>query len=314
MKKILTLLTVFLLLLTSSINVFADNFVSSPNTKERDEISIVGGIDIENGGSYILIEREDECVDKVVFTPYKYKETIENEKSYEQIVEAYKEIEASEDLSILEPKLIKLAHEKGAETTDLAVRYLFDVTVYEDVHSNHHSPDSHPTYVEIHVEAETLEDMVCVMLFVDGEWQVLEGVRLDPNDPTRLFIPIITGSGTYAIVVANGYNYVPGCCIIHWIILLLAVIVSIIFALVRTKVQDDKKNEEKELSEKVTDETNKLVDLIKILILIIDVIVCLILYIFFRGCDLDIIALLINYVVCILTYLMFKKDKDEENN
>lgn len=311
MKKrlVLKLLTTLLILTSIAIPVFGDDgsFVSSPNRNEHEEVSISGGTIIPGGGTYIEVTRSDDCVDKVVLTPYEYRDSIENEDSYNQLVEAYEILEKTEDLSDLAPEIVSIAHDAGYNTEDLAVRYVFDITIYKDKESLHHDPKLHETYLELEVDADTLENYVCIMLYNNGKWTVVEGVRFDPNDPSKIYIPIITGSGTYAIIVGNEHTYGIGC-FIHWIILGLGVLTSIIMLIIVDRKDDESTNSDEK------EKDTKFLRTIKVLIIGIDYVLCIILMILFSNCKLDIIALMINYVGSLLFALLMKKEKDEQEN
>ena len=312
-KNILVILTSLLLMTSISLPIFSDAlpFIESPNNDKYNAVSIVGGIEIEGGGTLIQVKREDGCIDDVVLTPFKYRDNIKNKNSYDQLVAAYESIKNAKTLKDLEPDIEPLANSMGANVEDLSVRYLFDITIYENHRAETHDEKTHGVYVELPVEFEDIEDFICLMVYVNGEWQIVEGVEIDPTNPRRMFIPIITGSGAYALVVANGYNYKEAESdlgyIIHWIILLLSLITTILF-IITTNKEDQEYYEDKDEKEK----NIKAIKLIRILILTIDVLLSLFLYVFFRHSEIDIIALLINYTLVLLAYLMSKKDQDED--
>lgn len=304
-KALIVLFTTLLLTVSISLPVFGDTptFVESPTNDKYNESTIVDGRQVEGGGTAIDVLRKDGCIDTVVLTPFKYKDNIKNVKSYKQICDAYESIKSVNNLEQLNPKIKKIANDEGANTEDLSVRYLFDVTIYED-HLEKHDDTLHETYTELHVEFGTLENFICLMMYKDGKWLIVEDVILDPNDPTRMFIPIITGSASYAIVCANAYNYegikcdCGVCCDVHWILLFIGTIVMIVMLLLK-----DNNDEEGE---------NKPLNTVKFLILAIDILLSLIIYIFFKQCELDIIALVINYIVCLISVLLSAKNKDEK--
>lgn len=322
-KLLLAVLTILIVVGNVTLPVFADDneVVESPNKeKEHKEEKIVDDGKKEDKPTdkeeqkeettdQITIERKDGCYDIVVITSYEDRENIKDEYAYNQICEAYEEINDSILLSDLVPEIEDVAHENKANVQDLAVRYLFDLSIYNNFDEKVHDENTHNKEVELHVEFQTLEDFVCVMMFKDGVWSIVEGARLDPNDPTRLFIPIITGSATYAIVVASDYNYQDEPVIdepitkeiYHWVILLLGLILGVIFIITTNK--EDEKNDD-----------IKPIKMIRILLLLIDILISLIIYIFYKECDLEIIALLINYSFVTLVYLYTRKDENEEKN
>lgn len=323
-KLFLSFITILIVVGNVSLPIFA--YESTPTvespTKEKEERIIIDKDDKQETttnketiiqekedekSDYIDLERNDGCFDRVVITSYEDRDNIIDPIAYEQICKAYNEINEANDLSVLNKDIEDIAYDHNTEVENLAVRYLFDISIFTNYDEKVHDEKTHNTYTDLHVEFENLEDFVCLMMYKDGVWSIVEGVRIDPENPNRLFIPILTGCASYALVVANGYNQVEPIIeenkggIIHWIILLLGAILTVLFIILRNK-EDDR------------NDSIKGIKTIKVLLLIIDYVLSLFLFIFYRDCELDIIALLINYTITLLSFLMNKKDQDEEKN
>lgn len=305
MKKVkLIFLALLIMFVSSFASVFADDYVSSPNNEEKQqELSIEGGTPIAGGGFYIDVTRKDSCIDRVILTPFEYRENIKNDKSYKQLMEAYEQIENCEDLADLDGALTLIANSKGAITEDLAVRYLFDITVEKDFHEETHNDAEHESYVEVNLKAETLEDFVCLMMYKDGNWFVVEEAYVDEVDKTKLHVPVITDSQTYAVVVANDYRYVEGqigeshYCEAHWVIALSAAVTAYVLEVI--------------FKNRFILKTST-----KVLVCVLDIIFSILVYIFFGGCNYDIPVLIINVVVCLVVifYTTVLKDKTKQKN
>lgn len=303
-KYLLTVLTSLLIITSISLPIFSEtNYVESPNIDDED-ITIVDGKDVENGGSEIEIEKNDGHVEKVIITPYEDRNNIKDEHAYNQLVEAYESIKNANNLEELVPEIKKIANDQGANTEDLGVRYLFDISVFDG------EADENGIYIELNTEFENLSDFICLMEYKDGIWSIVEGVKIDPNNPNRIYIPINTNSAAYAVVVANDYNYSGDSpiiddgddekksrCYLHWIYVIIAAIFTILFIIINKEINNNK--------------NNKYLPLIKLLLVLIDIFGNLILFNIYKACNLDIIALVANYAIVLLACILSIRDKDE---
>lgn len=319
------------------VSVLADGFVGSPHTKpdvvivvddgeeakEPEESKVIEKEVLDNGQSIEVVVRDDGCHDRIVVTPYADRKLIKNVKSYNQLLEAYEQIEKADVLTKLDPFIEEVAKQKGALVEDLVVRNLFDITIYSDQQETHDDL-LHNTYAQIELETDTLDNFVCLMMFKDGKWLIVKDAFVDPNNPSVLSVPVITDSASYAIVVANKYDYIPddvvipegNGCYIHWIILFMASLTALLFALLLID-QTNKEREDIETNHENHEALNRLIRLFKILkivLLIVDFIICTISFIFFRNCEFDIYVLILNYLACVLILLKIKKDKNEKKD
>ena len=89
---------------------------------------------------------------------------------------AYAEIVGTEDLSTLNKKVKKMANKLGVDVSELAVSDLFDISMTECTdHAKHGKFD-------IVLNAETLENFVCLLHYYNGEWTVVKNAELSKED------------------------------------------------------------------------------------------------------------------------------------
>lgn len=289
MKKLLALL-ITLLTLTSLVNVrvFSDTYV--PSIAVRQDVVLT---------SDPIIEHKDSCKDIVVLNTYMQKDEIESEYSKQQLEIAYKTIIEAENVVDLNGDIESIAHNLGVETEDLVVRDLFDITEYTYFVADGHNINEHVHDLSLELETQTLENFVCLLVYYDDEWHVIDDVTvlLDQNR-----LDFITDElSPFAIVVATQYKYVGHAvgCIWHLFIVITMLITFILTQIIRNKDDD-------------TDDKKKKYVLIRDIICLVSLILSIIFYIF-GTCEYDIFALIasviINIIVLLYSHPYHKKDE-----
>ena len=164
MKKIIIVCLAIVMLISLSVVVFAGpgGFVRSPSLNQAP----------------ILVEFENynDCKDVyVVVNPYADREVLDEELRL-MIEEAYDQIKENPDLSALNEKLIDIAAENDCEVTDLAARDLFDV------HVEGCEAHEYEGVFRVRLETETLENFICLLHYYNGEWLIVEDVKVLMDD------------------------------------------------------------------------------------------------------------------------------------
>ena len=199
MKKIfISLLTSILLITGAYLPVFCDkNEVFVPSITVREDVKLV---------SDPIIVEPDECVYELVVTPYIYRDKIESEESRKLLEIAYESIVAVNDVADLNKNdITEVAHRLGVETEDLVVRDLFDVTMYNREKGVNHSQAVHVKNIQFTVEAQNLDNFVCLLVYAKGKWNVIDDVSVLKD---RNLLNVLTEElSPFALVVASDYRY-----------------------------------------------------------------------------------------------------------
>jgi hypothetical protein len=184
MKKVLIFCLVMVLAFSMSLTVVADDggFVSSPTGKTAPTL-----VDYTN-------ESED-CEASLVITSYTDREQL-SEEARKAIEEAYAEIKANFDLSVLNTQLARLAADMGIPVSHLAVSDLFDISLAEDDEHNEHGKFT------IKLKSESLANFICLFHYVDGEWKIIEDAEVSKDGRVLTFTE--DEFSPFAIVTYNG--------------------------------------------------------------------------------------------------------------
>lgn len=289
MKKLLITLLSSILLITGMISpVFSDAFVPSIGVRE----------DVELISDSIIIEPDD-CVYELIVTSYIDKDTIESDESKQQIQEAYEMILEAEDVSDLDEDIIEIAHNLGAETEDLVVRDLFDVTMYHREESEHHSEAVHIKNVAFTIKAQDLDNFVCLLVYHDGKWDVVKNVEVIKDE--NLLNVLTEELSPFALIVATDYKYVATAhgCIWHLFIIITMIITFVLTNSIRRRDAETRDKKKKNIW-------------IRDIICLISLILSIIFYIF-GTCKYDIYALIAELIIIVITYVYSHPyNKDDE--
>ena len=162
-----------------SVSVFADPgaFVESPSAN----------------GAPVLNEEESD--DNVKITAYRNRADELNATQITEFENAYKEIVAVDDLTVLVSSLTSVAENVNVDAADLAVSDLFYVSLES---GQDHTEGA--KYV-LSIQADTFTNFICLLHFVDGEWKIVPEVELKG---TKVIEFTAENLGTYAVVVSVG--------------------------------------------------------------------------------------------------------------
>ena len=188
MKKVLALVLALVMLVASSVCVFAvsNNFVESP-TNQRVPTLIVGG------------NTDEDCFAWLEITGWADRHTIENEETRLNFEAAYNQIVNAAYLTDLCAELGSVADALGIPYGNLAVSDLFDITWYGcDDHRNHTG------VFEIQIQPEALENFVALLHYHNGEWVVISDAEVVGNGDILSFT--VGDLSPFAIVVNKGDN------------------------------------------------------------------------------------------------------------
>lgn len=179
MKRVLAVFMVMVMAFAMALPaVAADNFVKSPSGNPAPKVEKVEPAD-------------KDCTVEIVITPYVDRNDLDTE-SRDEIEKAYDTIKNNKAGSSLGETLKKLGT-KEHPVDALAISDLFDLDYTNcDGHAEHGS-------VQIHLSAETLDHFVGLLVYVDGEWMVVEGAEVDKKESNLKFLA--EKFGPYAIVV-----------------------------------------------------------------------------------------------------------------
>ena len=164
MKKIMMLCMVVLMMVSLCIPAVAaaGGFMSSPSANQAPEL-----IGAEN--------KNKNCEAEIIITAYANRDQLSDDKR-QALEAAYAEIVGTEDLSTLNKKVKKMAKKLGVDVSELAVSDLFDISMTECAdHAKHGKFD-------ITLQAETLENFVCLLHYYDGEWNVVKKAEISKED------------------------------------------------------------------------------------------------------------------------------------
>ncbi len=184
MKKFMMVCLAMVLVLSMSLTALAapGSFVESPSNNKSPRI-----------GGYAW--GSPDCTAELVITSYADRDALDAEDKAD-IEAAYDDIKNTEDLGTLNSQLDKIAEGLEVNPDGLAVSDLFDMDYTgceDDVHSEHGK-------ATVTLEADTLEDFVALMVYVDGKWQIVEGAKIENGK----LVFSTDQCGPFAIVVDNG--------------------------------------------------------------------------------------------------------------
>ncbi len=180
MKKVFTVVLAMVMVLTMGVSAFAatDSFFKSPSVNPAPDLEKV---DNPNDG----------CTAEIIITPYSERDELDDE-SQKDIEDAYDTIKNNEDGSSLDEALEELADDDHPVDA-LAISDLFDIDYTNcDIHDEHDP-------VTITITAETANNFVGLLVYVNGEWKIVDGTTVNKEETTLTFKA--AEFGPYAIVV-----------------------------------------------------------------------------------------------------------------
>lgn len=305
MKKILVILLTMAFLLGIYVPCFADGYVPSP--KPKDPIVVVDD-DKDTGETEkpsVIIkpdepEKEPEKHEiEIEVHSYQYIDDIKNEESKKQLKHAYDEIASLDDVSKLVPDEIEqLAHSLGAETTDLVVRDLFDVSAYLEGEELDDTLDSEYSFT---LHADNLENFVCLLVYHNNEWKIVNNVEVLKDQD---LLKVVTKElSPFAIIVASKFTYngvIKGC-IWHLYIVITMLVTFVLAQFIRRKDTNTNQDKKKNI-------------LFRDILCLISLILSVIFYIF-GTCKYDVYALIADIIIVTIVFIYnhpLGKDSDNE--
>lgn len=180
MKKVVAIFMVMVMVFAMALPAVAatDSFTKSPSGNPAPEVEKVEPAD-------------KDCTVEIIITPYVDRNDLDTE-SRSEIEKAYDTIKNNKEDSSLKKALKKL-ETKEHPIDALAISDLFDLDYSDcDGHADHGS-------VQIHLSAETLDHFVGLLVYVGGEWMLVEGAEVDKEESNLKFLA--EKFGPYAIVV-----------------------------------------------------------------------------------------------------------------
>ena len=185
MKKILTVFALLVLTLSMTFSAFAadgvGSFVQSPSANQAPTL-VVGG------------SEDHDCDDPLSIVPYADRDKLSEDlkKSLEAV---YEDVISTKNIITLCPALKELAKNLGIPGTNLEVSDLFDISdSCGDVEGK----------FDIVLKAETLENFVALLHYVDGEYQLVDNAVVEEKDGELHLIFSTDGLSPFAIVVDSG--------------------------------------------------------------------------------------------------------------
>lgn len=166
MKKVLALCLALLMVVGASATVFAD-FVTSPSGNKAPEV-----IDSER---------------TITVTAYSDRANLP-EEDRQKLDAAYNAVVNTEDLSTLNSGLKDLATQAGADSKDLAVSDLFDISTTDNTDGT----------FSIELKPETLNNFVCLLHYHNDAWTIVEGAQTTDEGTLRFSVSDLS---PFAIVV-----------------------------------------------------------------------------------------------------------------
>ncbi len=167
MKKLLSVCLAFVMVISFGVTAFAEGgFVSSPSGNPAPEI----------------VEPSEE---KIVIIPYFDRGKL-SEAERKNLEAAYSSINGTENLVSLNQGLNDIAKDKNIDPSNLAVGDLFNV-------SNNGASGTHT----LELKADTFKNFVALMAYVNGEWKIVEGAKLQGTN----LVFTANHFGPYAVVV-----------------------------------------------------------------------------------------------------------------
>lgn len=184
MKKLLTVVIAIAMMLTMAITAFANpgSFVDSPSKNKAPEL--VEGTN-----------KDAECDANIVVTAYGDRHLMSEDDRLD-IEKAYNDVVNTTDLSTLNSALGELAKKLGVDAADFSVSDLFNVSITDCGSHNEHGA------FNVTLKADTLDNFICLLRYVDGAWQVVEGAKMTDDGKNIKFEE--SEFGPFAIVVYTG--------------------------------------------------------------------------------------------------------------
>ena len=289
MKRLLaTLLTILTIGSCIGVNVFSDTYV--PSIAVRKDVILV---------SNPKLEHKDGCVDEIELCTYLQKDEIRSEFSRQQLEIAYQSIIKAKLVTDLNPDIEQIANALSVNKEDLVVRDLFDITEYEYHVSKDHNINEHIHNLSLEIETQTLENFVCLLVYYDDAWHVIEDLEVLKQENR---IDFRTDElSPFALVVATDYKYVPAVKsdeIIHILMFIVIIITFVLAQFIRLNKNDTLQIQKRNV-------------LIRDIMCLISLLSCIILY-FFGNCDKDIYILVASVVVNIIVLLYSHPIKKHE--
>ena len=134
------------------------------------------------------------CDEPLIITAYADRGTLP-EAFRVAIEKAYSEIKSAKNLALLCEALKDYANERGISTAGLAVSDLFDI-------SDACSPVE--AHFDIVLKAETLENFVALLHYVDGEWVIVEDATVSDVEGEKHLTFSVDSLSPFAIVIDTG--------------------------------------------------------------------------------------------------------------
>lgn len=180
--RIVTILVLSIVALSLSLTAFAEvgSFVQSPSVNDAPVL--------EDSSS-----EDHDCDESLIVTSYADRSDL-SEEAKAKIEKAYQKISGVKNLTSVCGALKAVAEAKGIPTENLAVSDLFDLS---DKHA-----DVEKAKFEVSLKAETLENFVGLLHFVDGKWELVEDAAVYENEDGDLILKFTTdGLSPFAVVV-----------------------------------------------------------------------------------------------------------------
>lgn len=186
MRKILTIIALSLLVFSMTISAFAaDNgvgsFVQSPSANQAPTL-------IEGGSE------DHECDEPLSIVSYADRAKL-SEELRKDIEAVYSDIVGTKNIITLCPALKDVAAELGIPGANLDVSDIFDI-------SDHHGKLEGK--FDIVLKAETLENFVGLLHYVDGKYELVENAKVEERDGELHLVFSTNGLSPFAIVVDSG--------------------------------------------------------------------------------------------------------------
>lgn len=185
MKKILTVLVLSVLALSMTFSAFAadgvGSFIQSPSANQAPTL-VEGGSD------------DHDCEEPLRIVSYADRDKLPEDlrKALEAV---YADVIGTKNIITLCPALKDIAADLGIPGTNLEVSDLFDISdVCGEVDGK----------FDIVLKAETLENFVGLLHYVDGEYQLVENAVVEDRDGELHLIFSTEGLSPFAIVVDSG--------------------------------------------------------------------------------------------------------------
>lgn len=182
--RILTILVLSIVALSLSLTAFAEvgGFVQSPSANDAPEV--------EDSSS-----EDHDCDDPLIVVPYADRDELSDE-ARAKLEKAYEKISGVKNLTSVCGALKDLAAKKNIPTANLAVSDLFDL-------SDKHGNVGDATF-KVRLKAETLDNFVALLHFVDGKWIIVEDAEVEYEDGESYLNFTTDGLSPFAVVVDTG--------------------------------------------------------------------------------------------------------------